>query len=232
MEISYETKYHIIERDNWWFKARRNLILNIINAGKDSKIIDIGCSGGLLLAELKSKGYNNVYGLDISKQAIEICKKSGLKNTFVGNALKTDFEDESFDVIIASDVLEHLNDDKKALSEWNRILRKNGKIILFVPAFQFLWSDHDVVNNHIKRYNKKDLIKLAESQNLNINRMSFWNFCLFLPSAINKIAKRLIKTAKKKDDFYSVNEKTNNMLYALLKFENKVIKSGMNFPMG
>ena len=128
--------------------------------------------------------------------------------------------------------MEHLNDDKKALSEWNRILRKNGKIILFVPAFQFLWSDHDVVNNHIKRYNKKDLIKLAESQNLNINRMSFWNFCLFLPSAINKIAKRLIKTAKKKDDFYSVNEKTNNMLYALLKFENKVIKSGMNFPMG
>ena len=229
---NYEDKYHIIEKSNWWFKARRDLIINLIKGNSNNKILDVGCSGGLLLLKLKSIDYNNIYGLDISNDAINICKNSGLKNVFVRDGLVTKFKDEEFDFVIASDILEHIRQDSLAIKEWTRILKKSGRLIIFVPAFQSLWSDHDELNYHVRRYNKNLLLNLAKNNNLAIERLSFWNFSLFIPSIINKLAKRFIKSRNKMDDFYKVNNTFNNILYNILRLENKLIHTGINMPIG
>ena len=71
------------------------------------------------------------------------------------DAAKLEFEDKKFDVIIASDVLEHINLDVEALKEWKRVLKPNGHMILFVPAKKVLWSNNDVYSQHFRRYEKK-----------------------------------------------------------------------------
>ncbi len=230
MKKSYELKYHILEDTHWWFRGRRDIIFRLIEkADKNSKILEVGCSGGPLLKYLIDKGFNNVYGIDISKKAIVYCKKRRLNNVFAIDGTKTKFKDNYFDIIISSDLLEHIKNDYKALSEWNRILKQGGKLIIFVPAFSFLWSKHDEANYHHKRYSKLELIKLIKNANFQIEKSSYWNFILFFLSSILKIIQRIKN--KKSDHLFEVNPILNNILILILKLENQIIKK-FNLPFG
>ena len=131
MKKSYESKYHNLEMVYWWFEGRRDIIFKLLHLeNKNSKILEVGCSGGPLLNYLKQKNFNNLYGMDISLDAVNLCKKRGIKNVLVGDGSKTGFKDNSFDIIIASDILEHIKNDSLALLEWNRILKNKGKLNL------------------------------------------------------------------------------------------------------
>ena len=108
MKRSFEKQYHESEKKHFWFKSRRNYIIELLkNSPKNSKILDIGCSSGILLSELVEIGFDitNLYGIDISNYAIDNCKKNGLYNVFVMNAQNISI-DNTFDFIIASDCLE------------------------------------------------------------------------------------------------------------------------------
>src|SRR5207253_9325776 len=126
------------------------------------KILDIGCAGGPLLLDLKNAGFYNLYGVDVSEKAAEVCKQRGLENVYVMDGHNPEFEENSFDVIIASDSLEHLQDDMLALKNWNRLLKPGGELYVFVPAFMYLWSKHDVVNQHFRRYTAVELKRKME----------------------------------------------------------------------
>ncbi len=233
MENEYESKYHKIENDYWWFIARRDIIYKLLqnlNISKNSEILEIGCSGGVLLEFLRQNGFQNLSGLDISKKAIDLCKRRNLKNTFVMDALKPNLN-KTYDVIIASDVLEHLEDDSQALSEWNKLLKVNGKLLVFVPAFNFLWSSHDVVNKHYRRYSKKQLTTLLSESNFKIIRASYWNLTLFYPISIYRIFSRIFNSKQKKDQMFDVSYLTNKILLILVRFENKILEK-INFPVG
>ena len=120
MEKDFEKKYHDVEIDHWWFKSRRKYLLDLLkDAPKDSKILDIGCSSGIFLNDLENLGFKpeNLFGIDISEVAIENCKANGLQHCFVMDAQNITLT-ETFDIIIASDCLEHLEDDKKALKKF------------------------------------------------------------------------------------------------------------------
>ncbi|MDR9410892.1 MAG: class I SAM-dependent methyltransferase [Balneolaceae bacterium] len=152
MDPLYEEKYHERERNYWWFKARREAIyklLNFYNIKYNSKILDIGCSSGLLLEELYQHGYpkNNLYGIDISKDAVNIAKSNGFENVQIMDGSELTFKNESMDVIISSDSLEHIKWDKTALKQWHQCLRPGGMLVVFVPAFNCLWSEHDEINS-------------------------------------------------------------------------------------
>ena len=109
MKKLYEIKYHLLEEKHWWFKGRRDIIFRLIkNLNKKSKILEIGCSGGPLLKFLNKHGFNNTFGIDISKDAILYCKKKGLENVFFMDGTKTKFKNNFFDLIISSDSLEHI----------------------------------------------------------------------------------------------------------------------------
>jgi SAM-dependent methyltransferase len=234
MEKLLELKYHELEEGHWWFLARRNIIFNLIKKNSEnSKIIEIGCSGGPLLIFLQKKGFYNITGIDISKKAIEICKKRGLQNVRIADGIDLDFENDSFDIIIASDVLEHINDEGKAIIEWHRILKRDGILIIFVPAFQFLWSGHDIIHHHFRRYSKSQLTTILNRNNFQIKRISYWNFLLFFPISFIRIIQKLIyKNSKPSAQLYRANFFVNNILLNIIKLENQILAKDINFPVG
>jgi ubiquinone/menaquinone biosynthesis C-methylase UbiE len=235
MNKNYESKYHLLEENYWWFKSRRQIIYQLIqelNIKKDAKILEIGCSGGALIRFLNKKGFNETYGIDISEDAIKICKKRKIQNVNTMDARNIKFTNNKFDLIIASDIIEHIKEDKSALLEWNRILNVNGKMIIFAPAFNYLWSNHDTINRHYRRYNKKSFLKILNETNFQVNRISYWNFTIFFPIlGLQILQKNLRLNFQKKDRLYKINPIINKLLILLLKIEKKYLHY-LNFPIG
>ena len=232
MNSEYERKYHLLEKRHWWFLARRDIICFLLRfCKKDSKILEIGCSGGVLLECLKKEGFNNIFGIDKSPEAIKKCKEKGIENASGKDATNTGFSENSFDIVIASDILEHIENDFEAVGEWNRILRQNGILIMFVPAFKFLWSGHDEKSQHFRRYSKSRLKEILKKNNFKTERMSYWNFFLFFPIAAVRIIKKIILRNFSDDDLNNSNAFLNNFLFNIVRFENYLLRF-VNFPLG
>lgn len=237
MDKEYELKYHKLEKDYWWFRARRDIIFKLLlqlKVNYYSKIMDLGCAGGHLIYFLEKKGFRNISGIDISKEAIKKCRENSLRKTFVRNCVDTKFKDEEFDVLIASDILEHIKADSNALREWNRILKKDGILIIFVPAFGFLWSKHDDVNCHYRRYSLKKLVDDLKENKFDISKASYWNFSLFVPIAFIRIFQNFTsKTSKDSgNQLFKISNKINNAFLYLLKFENRLLEKSLIYPFG
>lgn len=234
MKEDFEKKYHDVETEHWWFKSRREYLLDLLkDAPRDSKILDIGCSSGIFLKDLEALGFNSttLFGVDISENAISNCKSNGLSNVYVMDAQNITIT-EKFDIIVSSDCLEHLKDDNKALVNWNDLLKIGGKLYVFVPAFQSLWSYHDEVNMHFRRYRKSELKKKLRKQNFNIIKSSYWNFSLFIPVYIFRKMSAIFQKNKSAESDISVgNYFINKTLLNLIKLENKALKY-VNLPFG
>ncbi|MFC1690546.1 class I SAM-dependent methyltransferase [Nanoarchaeota archaeon] len=236
MEKKYEAEYSELERENWWFIGRRGLISAITNKilKEGDKVLDIGCSTGIN-ARAYSKGKKlNIYGLDSSKTLLtnpDVFK--GMK-IICGNAEKLPFKDKYFDNVVCFDLLEHLNKDNQCVKESYRVLKTGGKFIIFVPAFQFLWNDHDVVNEHKRRYSKKSLKKLLANKGFKIRRMYYWNSFLFLPILIFKIFRRTKNPGEARSDHsvFKMPKIFNLALLTVLKIENFLINLGISLPFG
>jgi len=202
------------------------------NAPKDSKILDIGCSSGIFLKDLERLGFKmeHLYGIDISEKAIENCKKNGIRNAFVMDAQNITLM-EKFDIIVASDCLEHLENDTKAIRNWYELLKTGGMMYVFVPAFQSLWSAHDEVNRHFRRYTNKELKEKLLSEKLTILKSGYWNFVLFIPLYLFRKADAVLSRNKKKEGQVIDSKIANIILLKLLLFENKLLKY-ISFPAG
>jgi len=125
--------------------------------------------------------------------------------------------------------LEHVRDDKEAVKEWKNSLKKNGHVIITVPAFQRLWSVHDVLNAHIRRYDRKLFLELLKNLDINVIKLSYWNFFLFWPAALFKL---IGKTRKSKSgDIMEIGKPLNKILTSFLSIDNALIKN-MNLPVG
>lgn len=234
MEKAYELKRHKLEANYWLFNARRDIVFKLIQKmdnKPDFKILDVGCGGGYLMRFLEKRGFKEIHGIDISDSAIAICKKNGTKNVIVADCIKTRFEDNAFDIITAVDILEHVKNEKAALNEWKRILKKNGRLIIFVPAFNFLWSQHDEICHHYRRYSQSSLINTLKKGNFTVERSSYWNFSLFFPASLVRVFQRIFLKNHKSDQLYELNPFTNKLFIYLLKFENLLLK-GLNFSIG
>lgn len=233
MEIEYEKRYHEVETENWWFVSRRSYLLGLLKeVPKDSVILDIGCSSGIFLKELELQGFKmeNLFGIDISERAIENCKNNGIQNAFVMDAQKIDLP-VKFDIIIASDCLEHLQDDSEAIRNWHELLKIGGMLYVFVPAFQSLWSSHDEVNMHFRRYTNKELKDKLISEKLTVLKSSYWNFFLFIPLYLFRKIHMVLSRNKKKEGQIIGGKMINVVLLKLLLFENSLLKY-VNFPFG
>ncbi|MEO8762192.1 MAG: class I SAM-dependent methyltransferase [Bacteroidia bacterium] len=235
MDKEYEEAYHQIEEWNWWFVSRRKAILSLLkNTDKKTKILDIGCAGGPLLNDLKKEGFENISGADFSEEAVAKCKQRGLQ-AYEMDAHNLQFEPNSFDMLVASDSLEHLEFDEKALKNWFTILKPGGKLLVFVPAYLFLWSEHDTVNHHYRRYTKTELTHKLEQAGFTVKRSGYWNFMMFFPTAVFRILQqvknKISPTKKPKNQLESFNPVVNKILITWLKVENAIFKT-MPFPCG
>jgi ubiquinone/menaquinone biosynthesis C-methylase UbiE len=197
---------------------------------KQARILDVGCCAGSLLKNLGSSGFSNIYGLDINPQAVAVCKKKNLRNVFVMDGSDMSFHDEEFDVVIASDVLEHIKNENVALSEWNRVLRPGGKLIIFVPAFTFLWSAHDEANGHMRRYSARTLKDSLQVAGFSIRKMSYWNASSFFPALVTRTSQRFLP-GPKRDQLFETNPIVNSLALGVLKCENAALMH-VSLPFG
>ncbi len=145
-----------VEETHWWYVGRRRIIRFLVERilptldNPKPKILDVGCGTGANLKMLAN--YGRAEGVDISPQAVDFCSERGLDSVKLGAIEELPYEDGSFELVTALDVVEHLDDDVAGLREMRRVLRPDGRLLLFVPAFMFLWGVQDDVSNHRRRY--------------------------------------------------------------------------------
>ena len=137
------------------------------------------------------------------------------------------FDNNHFDLVCAFDVIEHVADDLKAMSEMKRVSKQNGVLFITVPAFMFLWSHHDDVNHHYRRYTLSQLKLLSSSNKLKVEFNSYFNFFLFFPIAFYRLSiSRIFKTRKGAGSDFEINSKSrflNDIFFKIFKFEEKII---------
>ena len=228
-EKLYQT-YREIEGTHWWFVGRRQLIFNLLESlDKDIRILDLGCNTGFLVNLLQQKGYE-VYGCDSSEAAIAFGRQQGIRNLQVVEGNRLPFGDKEFDMILCLDVLEHLADDRQGLQEIKRVLKPGGLAIITVPAFNFLWGLQDKVSRHFRRYRASQIKKLAIQSGFNVKKLSYFNFFLFAPIALMRLAQKFYRS-QRSSDFELNNRLTNAVLKRFFLLEIKILKY-LNLPFG
>lgn len=220
------------EKKHWWYKTRRKLIKMLLQKYSDKnqpkKILDIGCGAGALLDELKNS--NECFGIDKSSLAIEFCQKRKLKNLKIGSIEKLPYPNEKFDVVLALDVLEHIKNDAKAISEIKRITKKDGLIIIFVPAFSALWSETDIISNHHRRYLLGEISQKIKKQGLTILKKSYFNTFLFVPIFLVRLLTKIFKI-KNNVEIKMNNSFLNKIFYIIFSSEINILKH-VSLPFG
>jgi len=174
-----------VEDTHWWYVGRRRIIRSLVERirttlhNSNPSILDVGCGTGANLKMLT--GYGRAEGVDISPQAVEFCRERGLDSVKLGAVEQLPYESDSFDLVTTLDVIEHLDDDVAGLREMRRVLRHDGRILVFVPAFMFLWGVQDDVSNHRRRYTLPGLLKVVEEAGFSVEWSSYANISFFLP---------------------------------------------------
>ncbi len=144
------------------------------------RLLDIGCGTGGNMDHLQR--YGQMHGVDLSGIALDFSRRQrGHQRVMFASATELPFANESFDLVTALDVVEHLDDDLSGLREIQRVLRPNAPAVIFVPAFQSLWGPNDDQSGHKRRYRLPQLRERIEAAGLRIERISYANVAMFLP---------------------------------------------------
>lgn len=173
-----------LEANHWWFVTRRKLLSQIIRelgVRPDAPILDLGTSTGTNLRMLRDLDCRNRIGLDKSPAAIRYCAEKGLGTVEEGDVCDLPFADERFALVLATDIVEHVDDDVRALAEIRRVLAPGGTAVITVPAFESLWGVQDDVSHHKRRYRKRQLEARLRAAGLECVEVFYFNYLLFLP---------------------------------------------------
>ena len=170
-----------VEDDHWWFARRRVIVESLLarfGLARGAAILEAGCGSGGNLRMLARRG--PVCAMDIDDQAVQFAQARGIGEVAHGRLPdQIPFGDRSFDLVLMTDVLEHLDDDGAALRALRERLRPGGLLLLTVPAFRCLWSPHDVAHHHRRRYRAGQLRKVVSEAGYEICYLSYYNFLLF-----------------------------------------------------
>jgi SAM-dependent methyltransferase len=196
--IVYQQMAELDDR-HWWYRARRRIIADLIRrearppAG--AQVLEIGCGTGHNLAMLS--GFGHVEGLELDDEARAISEKRlGRKVMSAPLPELAGVPDQHYDLIGAFDVIEHIDDDRAALASIAAKLKPGGKFVMTVPAHQWMWTAHDVVNHHKRRYSKRGLRALIDGSPMRLDRIGYFNSLLF-PLAV---AERAVSRLRGKED--------------------------------
>lgn len=230
-EIVYHSNYEIEEK-YFWFLARNKILLKIIDSLTDLKcgeqVMDIGCGTGGF-AQLLDKKFD-VTCLDMSPIALEYCQKRGLSD--LHNCLLSEFDKGKREIKAAFmlDVIEHIDDDKGVVDDVYRLLDESGWFIATVPAYQWLWSHHDVVHEHKRRYTMKRFKDLIGNAGFEIEYSTYFNSFLF-PTAVLKRAIDGLIGSKNQSPVDEVSPLLNTLFTKIFSSESFFLPS-VKFPFG
>lgn len=158
---------------------------------RNLNILDVGCGTGITMNCMRE--YGTVYGIDNSAEAMEFCKRRKINKLVMVDANRLSFKTASFDLIYLLDVLEHIKNDKIVLKELGRLCKDQGRILIFVPAYKFLWGSEDVISHHVRRYNIFDLRKKVAEAGFKIDILSYVDTILFPAIFLSIMMRKLLK---------------------------------------
>ncbi|MEA2197324.1 MAG: hypothetical protein QOJ25_1375 [Solirubrobacteraceae bacterium] len=179
------------DEHHWWYRGRRRIIraeLDRLPLPAPARVLDAGCGSGRTLQDLRV--YGEVAGIELSELAAEHARGRHLGEVRVGRVESLPWADDAFDLVTCLDVLEHIPDDRLALRELRRVTRPGGWLLLTVPAYPALWSTHDVVNHHHRRYTRQVLRRAAMDAAWRVDRLTSFNSLLLPAAAAVRISQR------------------------------------------
>jgi SAM-dependent methyltransferase len=196
MNINMYRIFFEIQKKHWWFVTKKEIVLDTINIclrkSGDIKVLDIGCGRGLMLNALENIG--QPFGMDMSDEAINFSKE-----IFKGRVEKgvlpdqIPYEEDFFDLITVLDVIEHVDRDIDSLKAIRSRLVSGGKAVITVPAYMFLWSSFDELNEHKRRYTLSELNSKLVQAGFTVEKISYFNTLLFPAVFVVRMLNNLLK---------------------------------------
>lgn len=239
MDKAYYKSYFDYERNHWWFRARSEILGSYISRHiwneKKLKILNVGVATGATTTMLQRFG--DVTSIEYEQECIDFVKDKVNFEIIHGSILELPFRDNEFDLVCAFDVIEHVADDRLAIKEMARVCKPGGSVMVTVPALMSLWSGHDDINHHFRRYTKAELLNAFEvASNGSVKFSSYFNTMLFLPIFLTrKISMAFTRKQNKSlhSDFEKFNPGIlNNILYKLMKSESAIHSAQIKLPIG
>ena len=222
-----------IEDEHWWFVARRNIIgalLDRLNLPAQAEILELGCGTGGNIALLRRFGA--VTCVELDKIAAQMARDRNLAPVLYGKLPdKLPEFSRQFDVVTLFDVIEHVKEDGASLQALSSMLNPGGRIVLTVPAFNFLWSQHDDENHHQRRYRRLDLVGLAHQSGLSLDYISYFNFWLFPPVASVRLIRKVIPYRESWQDMRRPSALSNRILQFIFSSE-RFLMGKISLPFG
>jgi SAM-dependent methyltransferase len=206
-----------LESTHFWYRARKMQLSIWFQGLKKSnlQVLDLGSATGGNTLHIASLGHI-VTSAEFSDIGIQIQRSKGIQ-VVQADARKLPFEDESFDVVICLDVMEHIEEDFLVISEISRVLRSGGRFLISVPEDPKLWSSHDVSVNHVRRYTRNSLLNILEYTNLKVTNL--WS-TLFLLRPVVVIARKFNNGSSLK----RINPLLNMIFFFICILEFKIPK--------
>ncbi len=243
MNKDYYQDYYRFEREHWWFIVRSKIIENMLKrfvpTSAPLRILNVGVATGASSQMLMK--YGEVTSVEYDQDCCEFVSDVLKTKVYNNSITELPFEDGSFDLVCAFDVIEHVADHQLAVKEMNRVCKSGGHLYVTVPAFMSLWSKHDVINHHERRYRRKELLNLYKELPGKSVYSSYFNSLLFpLIYIFRQFSRLLFKNKTNEEmtsDFEAIKGKsvlgriTNFILGALFSFEIFLLRF-MKFPAG
>ena len=230
----FELQTHRVEDRHWWYRGRRQVIertIERLGLPARARILDAGCGSGRNMVDLARHGV--VTGVELSQTSAELARKRHIGEVMEGSVMEMPFAPASFDLAVCLDVIEHLEDDRGALRELRRVLAPGGALLVTVPAYPWLWSGHDEINHHHRRYNRATLQQAAREAGWECVRTTHFN-SLLLPVAIALRALDRLHTRATESslDLWVPPAPLNWLLQQPLNLEAAMIGRGGHIPAG
>lgn len=234
MNLAEYAEMYSLESFYWWFVARRELLEAIIKETAtrfDSPaMLDVGCGTGINYSVLSKFG--RTFSTDQSEEALRFSRDRGNSKLVRSHVERLPFLSESFDLVTALDMLEHVDNDLAALDELHRVMKDDGLLIITVPAYGFLWSEHDEALHHKRRYAASELRNKLTRCGYRVERVTYYITLLFFPILFVRFAQSVFKKSiEPRTSHIILPGWLNSLLIAILAFERFLLR-WINFPFG
>jgi SAM-dependent methyltransferase len=228
----YQEEYELEDR-HWWFRSRRGVLWALVRRAQlplRPRILDAGCGNGRNLVEFGCLG--PAEGVDVSRQAVEFCGLRGLECVREAAIEELPFEDDRFDLLFATDVIEHVRDDGAALAELKRVATPGASLILTVPAYGWLWSPHDESHHHYRRYTRPQLRNRLSAHGWEPIFSTYFYSAFLPPVALVRTFQRLRSDGNGTSDLRRTPARLDRWLELPVRGEAQLIKRGVSLPAG
>ncbi len=230
---SYFAQLAEIESSNWWFRSRNRLLLWILHRkiGKFENFLEVGCGTGFVLECIaKSFPYVEISGAEYYEEGLEFAKTRIPSANFKKLDITKMSDRESYDVIGAFDVIEHIEEDQKSLINLAHALKPTGKLIISVPQHQWLWSATDEASCHVRRYSSKELSAKLQAAGLKIDYQSSFISLLLPLMVVSRKRSSNVKVDPMEE--LKMSKALNLALETIMSLELFLLRVGVRFPFG